>query len=515
MKILSYICCGFAFALLGSCSKQLDQLPVSATTTVNFYTNTNDFTQAVNGVYSKLKAYSDQALWMREMRSDNVAITTDGNRDFQGINDFSPNLTTTAFIVGAWDNDFNGIYNANSVLDNLTTKGGNITDATLAKRYMAECRYLRAFFYFDLLRYFGKLPIISSALSPAAVAAISRSPVSDVYDFIVADLQYAAANLPASYTGADLGRATSYAAKGMLGLVYLTKSGPTYGIDGGPGINSNEYDKALAQFNDVITNGGFVFNTDFPSIFSYVNENNKEVVFDIQYMSTVNGTDFPSQLVPAAYFSGLGFSGYDNAYGTSTYNVSKNLLQTYRNSAVGSTGGIDKRDTFSIKHGFALLTTTPTVLDTTRPFEKKYIDLTRKGTGRADWPINFIVMRITDVMMMKAECILHGATATGGTQADVDAIVNKVRARAGVTSNLSGVTMAMLMEERRREFVGEGLRWDDLIREGMAVTTMNAWIAGDAITTINPVVPQYIIYPVPQAELLAKPGLYTQNAGYY
>ncbi len=513
MKIVSYIGCLFAFGVMTACNKQLNQLPPSATTTSNFFTNTNDFTQAVSGVYSKLKAYSDQALWMREMRSDNVAITTDGNRDFQGINDFSPNLTTTAFIVGAWDNDFNGVYNANTVLDNLTTKGKNITDSSLARRYGAECRFLRAFYYFDLLRFFGKLPIVSTVLGPNDVAAIPRSSISDVYNFIIADLQYAAANLPASYTGADVGRATSYAAKGLLGLVYLTRSGPTYGMDSGPGLNSNEYDKALAQFNDVINNGPFTFNADFPSIFSYTNENNKEVIFDIQYMSTNNGTDFPSQLVPAAYFSGLGFSGYDNAYGTSTYNVTKNLLQSFRNSAVGAVGGIDKRDTFSIKHGFALSTATPTVLDTTRPFEKKYIDMSRKGTGRADWPINFIVMRITDVMMMKAECILHGAT--GGTQADVDAIVNKVRARAGVTANLSGVTIPALMEERRREFVGEGLRWDDLIREGMAVTTMNAWIASDSITTIKTVIPQYIIYPVPQAELLAKPGLYTQNDGYY
>src|ERR1700712_380043 len=98
MKLLSYLGCGLAVGMLAACSKQLDQLPVSATSTSNFYTNTNDFSQAVNGAYSKLKAYSDQALWLGEMRSDNVAISTDGNRDFQGINDFSPNLTTTAFV---------------------------------------------------------------------------------------------------------------------------------------------------------------------------------------------------------------------------------------------------------------------------------------------------------------------------------------------------------------------------------------------------------------------------------
>ena len=484
MKKLFYTSCCILFVMLCACNKYLDQSPLSSVQTSNFYTNTNDFQQGVNGVYNKLRGYPSQALWMREMRSDNVVITTDGNRDFQGINDFSPNLTNTAFVVGAWNNDFNGIYNANNVLDALTTKSGNITDPVLAKRFTAECRFLRAFFYFDLLRFFGPLPIVDKVLGPTEVAAIPRSDVKDVYDFIVSDLEYAITNLPASYAAADIGRPTLYAAKGLLGLVYLTKSGPTYGITGGPGLDSKEYDKALLQFNDIINANVFVFSTDFPSIFSYTNENNKEVVFDIQFATTLNGAEFPSQLTQAAYFTGLGLSGYDNAYGSSTYNVTKDLLQSFR-SAAGA-GVIDKRDTSSIQHGFALSTATPTVLDTSRPFEKKYINIAKRGTGRADWPINFIVMRYTDVLLMKAECILHGAA---GTQADVDGIVNKVRARAGIPASLVNVNLATLMEERRREFVGEGLRWDDLVREGMAVTTMNAWIASDDIPTINKVIP--------------------------
>ncbi len=121
-------------------------------------------------------------------------------------------------------------------------------------------------------------------------------------------------------------------------------------------------------------------------------------------------------------------------------------------------------------------------------------------------------MRYTDVLMMKAECILHGATP--GTQTDVDSIVNMVRTRAGIPKT-SNVTLAGLMEERRREFLGEGIRWNDLVREGMAVTTMNAWIASEGVgNTINNVIPGFVIYPVPAQELLSVPGLYTQNAGY-
>ena len=120
-------------------------------------------------------------------------------------------------------------------------------------------------------------------------------------------------------------------------------------------------------------------------------------------------------------------------------------------------------------------------------------------------------MRYTDVLMLKAECILHGAP---GTQAEVDAIVSQVRARAGL-GPVAGVTLAQLMEERRREFAGEGLRWHDLVRSGLVTTIIPTWISSDDILhQMQPFKKEYIIYPIPQAEIDAAPGLYTQNPGY-
>ncbi|MDJ1493652.1 RagB/SusD family nutrient uptake outer membrane protein [Cytophagaceae bacterium DM2B3-1] len=496
MKKIPYIVLFVLILGLCSCENELDQIPVSSITTGNFYSNTNDFTQAVNGAYSQLKAYPNQSLWLSEMRSDNIAAVSDGNRDWQGVNDFSPNLTTTGFIVNAWSNMFNGIYNANTVLDALETKGGNISDESLRIRFGAECRFLRAFYYFQLVRLYGKLPILNKAMTATEVAGVPRSSVTEVYDFIIEDLEYAATNLPASYNAANVGRATSYAAKGILGLVYLTRSGPTYGIEG-PGLDSNEYDKALALFNEIITSNQFAFLSDYASIFSYTNENNKEVIFDVQFISSSNGAGFPSQLVPVAYWTSLGISNtYGNGYGASNFNVSDNLRASYESS---EGEGSDVREDFTIQLSYS------------NPFVKKYIDLSKKGTSGTDWPVNFIVLRYTDVLLMKAECILHGAT---GTQEDVDAIVNQVRARAGVAP-VSNVTLEVLMEERRREFLGEGLRWNDLVRSGQVITTMNAWRESDDLLTISEVIPNYVIYPVPAAEILAKPGLYTQNPGYY
>lgn len=496
--------------LITACSKQLNQQPPSSTTTALFYSNTNDFTQAVSGAYKQLTSYPDQVLWMGEMRADNINVQSDGNRDWQGINDFSPNLTAVGFVTSAWDSLFNGIYNTNSVLDNLVTKGANITDPNLRARYGAECHFLRAFYYFQLVRLYGEVPIMDHVMAAADVAKAKRSPVTDVYKLIISDLQTAIGGLPASYTGADVGRATSMAAKGLLGLVYLTRSGPVYsGVDG-PTQGTNEWDLALAQFNDIIASGKFAFGGNYPAIFSYDKEDNPEVVFDVQYMATNNGADFPSQLTPTGYWSGVGISGsYGNGYGSSTYTVSKNLRASYKNSAAGA---VDMRDTFNILYKYPTNTTAPIQIDTSNPFIKKYINLAKRGASYKDWPINFIVMRYTDVLMMKAECILHGAG--GGAQSDALAIVNQVRQRAGVPA-LTSIDLPTLMEERRREFVGEGIRWNDLVREGMAVTTMNAWIASDAVTNRAQVIPQYVIYPVPIAEILSSNGLYTQNGGYH
>ncbi len=134
-----------------------------------------------------------------------------------------------------------------------------------------------------------------------------------------------------------------------------------------------------------------------------------------------------------------------------------------------------------------------------------------KSGSRFDWGINYIVTRYTDVLMNEAECLLNTA---GGPSTTADSIVNLVRTRAGL-SPLVGVTLAQFFDERRREFADEGSRWFDLQRSGNLLTIMNAWIAAEDVQKrINPVVANYVIYPVPQSQLDAQPGLYSQNPGY-
>lgn len=503
-KLIGYIL--VASAGLSACEKKLDQKPISLVTTETFYSLQSDFVQGVNAAYNALIPYPDRQLNLSETRSDNLYAVSDGGvRDWDPINGFYKAIASNTYVTEAWGGNYAGIYRANLVLDQLDKRGTIVTDTALRKRLKAEARFIRAFCYFDLVRWFGKVPLIDKPLATVDEAlTIGRSSVSDVYNFIISDLKFAADSLPATYTAAaDKGRVTKYGAKGILALVYMTRSAPTYNITG-PGLNSNEWGTALSLLNEIIASGSYSFLSTYASIFSYTNEYNAEVIFDIQAISgqtPIVGSSFPWVLVPDAYFT----ANSKVAMGGLTIRpVSNDLLSSYE------TGDI--RKAFSIQAGYV---NTSTGATESRSFFKKYLDLTKAPTSTAnakDWPINFIVLRYTDVLMLKAECILRGATP--GTQSDVDGIVNQVRGRAGL-GTISNVTLARLFEERRKEFAAEGSRWHDLVRSGTIDTKMTAWIAADDVQkAIQPFQTNYIIYPVPQSELDVKPGLYDQNTGY-
>ncbi|HEY4062897.1 MAG TPA: RagB/SusD family nutrient uptake outer membrane protein [Puia sp.] len=502
-----------AFMILGSaCNKQLNQIPLSSGTTATFYKVPSDFIQGVNAVYADLRGYPDRLAYLSEVRSDNIYGVSVTVRDWDPINDFSPGIAPNTYVEEGWSTDFNGISRANTILDQLAKNGSNVGSTVLATRLQAEAQFLRAFYYFDLVRYYGKLPIIDHPVTVDESNSIKQSSVADVYKFIIADLQYAISNLPTSYTGVDIGRATKYAAEGTLAQVYMARSGPTYNING-PGLASNEWSLALPLLQDIISSGQFAFNPSYANIFSYSNQSpvptgNKEAVFDVMYVGGISGTttslvgtygaDYPWQLTPNGYFLSLKDTKSNGSL--EIIPVSNNLVSDYEAGDVRLPATI-------YTAGYTQSGSTEN-----RPFFKKWVDITKiPTTSRFDWAINYIAIRYTDVLMMKAECILNGAP---GSQSDVDGIVNQVRTRAGLTTK-SGITLAQLFDERRKEFADEGSRWFDLQRSGNLLTIMNSWIASEDVQKrINQVVANYIIYPVPQSQLNTAPGLYTQNPGY-
>jgi hypothetical protein len=229
-KYLSII---IAITIFASCKKDLDQVPISTATTSTFYKQPSDFIQAINAVYNDLRNYPDRLMQLSEVRSDNIyPSNNDVGRDHDPINNFAPNIASNVNVEEAWRSDFNGIFRANTLLEQIAANGDNVGSVPLAARLTAEAKFLRAFFYLDLVRYYGKVPIIDHTVSASEAVTIARSTVADVYALIIDDLKFAVANLPANYSGTfpsysatDVGRATKYAAEATLALVYMTRSG--------------------------------------------------------------------------------------------------------------------------------------------------------------------------------------------------------------------------------------------------------------------------------------------------
>ncbi len=491
--------------VFGACEDDLNLAPISDAGSNGFYNNADDFEQAVNGVYASFGVqnnvdYPSMYVVMDESRSDNIYTPgQSGVRDWNAINNFLNTIATLGSIRNVWNVTFNGIMRANTVLDQLEARGDVVGDPSLATRFEAEARFLRAYYYFDLVKWFGKVPIFESFVTPTEALAISRSSVSEVYDLIISDLQFAIANLPESFSGADQGRATSIAAKGILARVYMTRSGPQLHPDG-PCLGTNEYDQALSLLNDIINTTRFDLLDSYADIFDYDNEGNAEIVWDLQFITggVGAGAYYPTEYYDEGWARvNLPFPGGNPGDGSKR--ISEDLLNSYEE------GDLRVESTFQLGY----VAENGDQIDA--QFYDKFTNVEKAGGDRFDWSINYPVLRYADVLMLKAECILQGAN---GSQSDVDDIVNAIRTRAGL-GTLSGVDLPTLIDERRREFAGENLRWDDLVRTGLVVDVMNTFIDNEDTTDkMQTVTNDFIIYPIPQDQMDIKEGLYKQNPGY-
>lgn len=480
--------------LLAGCTGKLDVNPISDPSVVNFYRNQQDFEQAVNGAYNGLSTYPTRHFFLSEVRSDNMYVPGEGGTyDWNPVNNFTVNSSNN-LMSSAWSDCYTTIMRCNSVLDNINAE--KVPGESIRNQLSGEARFIRALMYFDLVRFFGAVPKITRLVGAAEAQDIPRSPVPEIYDVIIDDLETAAQLLPASHSGGNKGRATSYAAKGLLARVYLTRSGPVL-LQKGPVLNSNEYIKARDLLREIISSGQYAFISNYAQIFSYDNENNSESLFEVQFKSggAGTGTVMPAEMLPASYMRAYKIpvaGGNDFKY------VANDLIASYPAG--------DTRLTFNVIQGFV----DENGNFVNQNYFKKFLDPKRYGVDLRDWGINQPVLRYTDVLMMYAETLLH----TGGSQAEVDSIVNAVRSRAGLPA-ITGVNADTLLDERRREFAAEGLRWHDLVRTGKVVSVMNAWmLKEDDRKVMKPMQNAYILYPVPQSEINIKPGLYEQNEGY-
>lgn len=473
---------------LGSCTKGfLDTEPITELTDENFYRTTDDAYKALVGCYDGL-----QIVWAAgvslpvaaEVMSDNAFGGT-GNSDgfgYQMLDEFD-RLRSPAdqnLFVDNWIAYYKAIYRCNMLLGKLDgIDWGN--NADLRPVYEAETRFIRAYLYFDMIRLWGHVPLLTEPSSDN----IPQADPSEVYTVIANDLKFAIENLPAtSYASqptATYGRVSKWAAESLMGRVFLYYTGYYNQTDLAGVVDRTA---ALNYLEDVINNGGFSLVENFAhlwpaSLENYVGEDNKETIFAIKYTFTSDydgNTDGNHWMVMVGMREQWSFP-YGNGWGGATVNPT--LWNAYNRNDSRRTASI-----IAIAEEGINFTNQTKQREYTGYYNKKYSPLVDESgnsiavnKGGFSFQIgqfqDYVSIRYADVLLMAAEL----GSANAQTYFDT------VRRRAfGINFTAQQVSQPAIMNERRLEFALEGIRYWDLLRQGVDIA---ASTIAESTTVLN------------------------------
>jgi hypothetical protein len=481
--------------LLGtSCTKDyLELTPRNAASTKTFYTTETDAIQAANAAYAQLQQTGmvNHSLWMMDIMSDNSYVGGGGAADgieFQQLDNYTI-PPSNPVITDHFQRAYLGIGAANQVLLHVP----NITaiKADIKSRSLGEAQFLRALYYFYLVRAFGDVPLVlTPATSPSAAASVTRDPAAKVYERIIIDLTEAIKNLPlpSTYQGEDVGRASKLSAMGILAKVYLTQ-----------GDMANAAKQADLTIAAALADGKKLW-PNYGDNFKVENENGQESLFEVQYKSGLNGYILEGPGSAINEFWGARFFGspYVVSSGGYGFNIPekefvdgyeagdlRKAVTTFVPGDLYTDGPKDAKGNVQVQP--ASLEGDPNGFNV----RKFYV-----GTLSTIWdsPLNVPILRLADVYLIKAEA--------GGSGA-LDAL-NLVRTRAGLPA-ASNTSQATVLKERRYELAFEMDRWYDLKRTKTLLTNPN--LVAKGIKPFND------LLPIPRAERDVNPNL-TQNPGY-
>ena len=514
------------FLSLSSCS--LDAELYTQQTDANFYKNTGDAYAALVGCYDGLQVVGGRGGLsfpvISELMSDDC-FGGGGTNDGYGVQamdefDISRSPGDVDLLNGNWIDYYKALYRCNvllSKMDQIDWEG----DDALRMTYESETRFIRAYLYFEMVRLWGNIPLLTEPSNDN----IPQANPDDVYTVIAEDLMFAAENLPAvAYNTVDSGRVTKWAAKSMLARVYLYYTG-YYGKPDLLGLVTKA--QALGHVEDVIANSGHGLVDDFSTLWpaasevagTYAGEGNKENVFSIKftYTSDYNGnTDGNHWLV---MFGLRGFSSFPYGQGWGVGTVNPGLWNAY--------GSNDTRRVASIigieEEGLAF--NNDNQREYTGYSTKKYTPMSDEdnnpavtGLGEGSFQISqfqdYIVMRYSDVLLM--------ATELGS--ANAQDYFDQVRQRAYQDNFTSiPVNQANIMKERHLEFALEGVRYWDLLRQGVsaaAAEIAETTTLSDGSTPITKTITAAKIQAtnglsqIPNTQITLSGGVLQQNAGW-
>lgn len=408
---------------LSSCSDDfIEKAPISEGNAENFYKTADDFEAAIIATYSNLQSphqygssdtrFGGSFYALMEVRADDASdgsATAGAGKDVLDIDTFQDN-PLSGVIEGAWISIFKSIFDANAIITRIESTD---LDNQLKSQYTAEARFLRGLSYFNAVRLWGKVPVVLSEITPQQAKELSRDDVAKVYAAIESDFDFAAQNLPASFAGKE-GRATSGAAKTLLGKVYLTQQ---------------KWSEATKVLNEV--KGTYSLLPNVQDVFAIDNELNDEIIFSVRFAS-------------APEVGHLGF-------GTPTYTSLKALY-----------GAGDTRSALLDPVGSG---------DPDATYPSKQHDASSAEKGR-----DFPVLRYSDVLLMLAEAQNETAYQSTGDAFDNLNLVRTRAGIAALTStDLANQEdfRAAVWKERRLELALELHRWFDLLRTNQAVDALS------------------------------------------
>lgn len=509
MKNLKLVYVFFALCVVMSCSDDfLEVVPLDADSE-NYFNTEEEYQLALTGAYGLLQSTYLNVM-LGEIASDNTLAGGESAIDTPGIQEIDDMVHTPVNeqLGDIWGWMYAGVNRANYIMefqDKIEFDG--------KEAILAQARFLRAYYYFELVKWFGDVPfVVDARLQLGDQFTIPRTPKAVIYAQMEQDLIYAAANL--TYVPSQTGRVTKGAAEALLGKVYLYQ---------------DKFTEAGVVLENVINSGPYDLLTDYSTMFENDNENNIESVFEVQY-SDIDGASFECLQCSLGNVA-VGFNGIRNYSGSLFESGFSFNVPTDEVVAEFEEG--DQRFETAILDINAWSSATGATFSTgnehTSYYNRKYIarvgDLNSSDANLTN-PNNYRAIRFADVLLMAAEALNRGGISDSRAQM----YVNRVRERAfGNSDNNISVTGNALTDaiyhERRVELVGEGHRFFDLVRTGRAKTEIennngNDFIrnAEGEIVGVHPdrtfQIGKHEVFPIPLIEIQLAGNQWDQNPGY-
>ena len=474
----------FAFLALSGCSDDFVYVDSQDENSEDYFNTPEEYDLALVGAYDLLQSTYLNVM-LGEIASDNTLAGGESATDVPGIQEIDDmeHTPVNQQLRDIWSWMFAGVNRANYVLefqDKIDFEGKN--------EIIAQARFLRAYYYFELVKWFGDVPLaVNKRIQFGEQFDIPRTPKAEIYSLIEQDLMFAASNLPA--TQAQEGRITSGAAQALLGKAYLYQ---------------NKFAEAANAFEPVI-NGPYSLVEDYDSMFEPEGENNSESIFEVQY-SDKEGAGFGCLQCSEGNVA-VGFNGIRNYSGP--------VFESGFSFNVPVQEVVDVFTADDLRKDVAILDIVAWAAQTgatysegyehTGYYNRKYI--ARQGdlnTGDANLtnPNNYRAIRLADVLLMAAEANFKKPSADEDKARNY---LNLVRNRAGLEDvTLSGTNLLnQIYEDRRLELVGEGHRFFDLVRTGRAAAEIDGFVSG-----------KHELFPIPAIEIELAGNNWEQNPGY-